>query len=71
MINLKNIIGDLITTLLGVVLTVFAVSSFFFDWPTLRDIKTDTTTAAIGLILLVIDKKKIANKLFSLLSKQK
>jgi len=67
---IQNIYKDWLTTLIGTALMVFGLGSWFFSWPSEPNAMYNAVEAGLGLMLLFVDKQKIANALFGRFKKQ-
>jgi len=60
---------DKVTSIFGIILMLFALSCYMFDFPKVADLYVNVSEFLLGIMLLFIDGKKIANKVFSRFSK--
>jgi hypothetical protein len=64
--SLSNI-KEIFTTLLGVLLMVFSLTNYFFEYPKPLSLVYDIPIFIVGFVLLWVDPKKIANAAFTYL----
>ena len=65
-----NIFKDVLTTIFGTLLMIFAASCYFFNWPKDANVMHNVAEAAVGFILLFIDKGRVADVLFNAFKKK-
>lgn len=66
----ENIWKDKLSSVIGALLMLLAIGCYYFDFPREANATHNLIEAGLGLILLFIDKKKIANTLFGRFKKE-
>lgn len=58
------------STILGLILMTFAVSSYYFDWPTVQNIYQAVGEFGSGLILVFTNPKELAEEALEIFKKK-
>lgn len=66
----KDISKEKISTILGFLIMLLATSSYYFSFPHQSDLWVNLSEFLFGFMLLFIDGKKIADKVFAGFSKK-
>lgn len=61
---------DKYSTILGLILMTFAVSGYYFDWPTVQNIYQAVGEFGIGLILVFTNPRELASDAWEILTKK-
>lgn len=66
----SDVTKDKITTFIGLIIILFALSSYYFGVPHPQELWLNLTEFLFGFMLLFIDGKKIANRIYARFAKK-
>lgn len=66
----KDVSKEKISTFIGVVIMLLSISSYYFSFPHDSNLYTNLAEFLFGLMLLFVDGKKIADKVFGRFTKK-
>lgn len=67
MFSVKAIFKDTFISFVGVLIILFAVGSYFFNWPKNPNVWLNIGEVITGVILLFTDRKKLAEALIEVI----